>query len=145
MGTLERIPRIGWKSVRRGQRPYFSSRNVPKSVPRPKSVLCYHGTRAYLYRQREKQPLVPRPSGKKCRRRHHAIGNVNLAAGPLDNGEAGKIEASECNFGSVAIGDRLGIGITQEENATPIRFRWNSAGTYLACVDQMRRRAPVLR
>ena len=53
----------------------------------------------------EKQPLVPRPSRKKCRRRHTAaIGNVNLAAaGPLD-----KRKASECNFRSVATEDRLG-------------------------------------
>ena len=52
----------------------------------------------------EKQPLVPRPSEKKCRRRHTAaIGNVNLAPGPLD-----KRKASECNFRSVATEDRLG-------------------------------------
>ena len=110
MGTLESIPRIGWKSVRRGQRPYFSSRNVPKSVPRPivspdsgASMLSWNTGLAY--RQREKTTSrAPRPSRKKCRRRHTAaIGNVNLAPGPLD-----KRKASECNFRSVATEDRLG-------------------------------------
>ena len=111
MGTPAERHASNWMEVgdRRGQRPYFSSRNVPKSVPRPivspdsgASMLSWNTGLAS--RQREKQPLVPRPSRKKCRRRHTAaIGNVNLAAGPLD-----KSKASECNFRSVATEDRLG-------------------------------------
>ena len=59
----------------------------------------------------EKQPLVPRPSRKKCRRRHTAaIGNVNLAAGPLDKGEAGGLRPPNAILDRLQSGNDLGLG-----------------------------------
>ena len=104
--------RTGWNSVvRRGQRPYFSSRNVPKSVPRP--IVSPDSGLWSVHAIMEHGPCFP-AAGKTTSRAttfreemsktsHCRHWQCQSRRGALD-----KRKASECNFRSVATEDRLG-------------------------------------